>query len=265
MSGMELSKAALGGTRDNEANLDTVGKFPKVCIVAENCDWSAFAADCIAAVVRSVVQQFGACNLMLTGGATAERLYLRWDETEGLPWEDVHFFFGDERCVPPDHPGSNYAMAMRSLCGSRSRHELSVRRMEAEAADSDGAAHKYERDLPSRLDVLLLGMGEDGHVASLFPYGAALEQTTRRVVPVTCDLEFRHRLTITPSVINAARAVFLLATGAGKGRVLAEALSASDKFKALPVRLTTRGTWLLDHEAGRALQESEYSLNWRRE
>lgn len=144
---------------------------------------------------------------------------------------------------------------MAQLSGIEGVRGFRVTRMKAEAADLDEAARQYESELPTRLDVLLLGMGVDGHIASLFPRHPSLMEIERRVVHVTTDTEFNHRLTITPSVISAARLIFLLVTGAAKGKVLAEALQSPDRVEALPVRFAIRGTWLLDQEAGRALSE----------
>jgi 6-phosphogluconolactonase len=126
--------------------------------------------------------------------------------------------------------------------------------MAAEEVNVEAAARRYERELPERPDLLLLGVGRDGHIASLFPGDPALKERERRVVPVVSGAEFGCRLTITPTVIAAARSIFLLATGAEKGRVLAEALRSPADFQTLPVRLAMKGTWLLDHEAGSALQ-----------
>lgn len=191
----------------------------------------------------------------LTGGVTAARLYAYWGATGDLPWDRMHFYFGDERSVSTDHPGSNYRMALAKLGGTDGVRSFRMIRMKADAADLDKSARQYERELPAQLDVLLLGMGVDGHIASLFPRHPSLMEIERRVVHVTTDTEFTHRLTITPSVISTARSIFLLVTGAAKGKVLAEALQSPDGVEALPVRFAIRGTWLLDQEAGRALSK----------
>ena len=121
--------------------------------------------------------------------------------------------------------------------------------MDAENSDREAAAKAYEKLLPESMDVLLLGMGMDGHIASLFPNNPALRSRQRSVVPTTGPMSPCERLTITPRVITQARSVFVLATGAEKGKVLAEALQSADDFLSLPVRLTLAGTWLLDAEA----------------
>jgi 6-phosphogluconolactonase len=139
---------------------------------------------------------------------------------------------------------------MQTLLAKGLPNRCSIARMQADNPDREMAAKEYERLLPEQVDVLLLGMGEDGHVASLFPNSSALRTTHRAVLPAMGPNQPRERLTITPQVITSARSVFLLATGKEKGRVLAEALKSKGDFMLLPVCLTLGGTWLLDDEAG---------------
>jgi len=129
----------------------------------------------------------------------------------------------------------------------------SIARMEAENPDRKAAAKAYEKLLPEAIDVLLLGMGTDGHVASLFPHSSVLKSTHRSVVPVTGPKPPHERLTVTPKIVTRARSVFLLATGTEKGRVLALALESPEDFRPLPVRLTLGGTWLIDGAAERQM------------
>lgn len=228
---------------------------PRISVSAPGQDWAAHAASEIAAAVTAAAREKGSCSMGLTGGATAARLYAHWGATGDLPWDQMHFYFGDERCVPQEHPGSNCGMALANLGGTDGMRRFRVTRMKADAADLDLAARQYESELPLQLDVLLLGMGTDGHIASLFPHHPSLMEIKRRVVHVTTDTEFKQRLTVTPSVISSAQSVFLLATGSAKGRVLAAALQSPADVQALPVRFAIKGTWLLDHEAGRTLRE----------
>lgn len=228
---------------------------PRISVSVPGQDWAVHAASEIAIAVTTAIRERGSCSLGLTGGATAARLYAYWGATGDLLWDRMHFYFGDERCVPPDHLGSNFGMALAKLGGTDGVRRFRVTRMKAEAANLDEAARQYESELPAQLDVLLLGMGTDGHIASLFPHHPSLMEIKRRVVHVTTDTEFKQRLTVTPSVIAAAQSVFLLATGAAKGRVLAAALESPADVQSLPVRFAIEGTWLLDQEAGRTLSE----------
>jgi 6-phosphogluconolactonase len=143
---------------------------------------------------------------------------------------------------------------MRTLLARGVPPGCSIARMEAENPNREAAARAYENLLPEAIDVLLLGVGTDGHVASLFPHSPALRATQRKVVPVTGPKPPRERLTITPKVIAAAREVFVLATGTEKGEMLAEALKAPADPASLPVRLTLGGTWLLDEKAAGPLR-----------
>jgi 6-phosphogluconolactonase len=199
--------------------------------------WAEDAAATIARAVNACIERAGECSLVLTGGRAAERIYRVWEISSGmLPRLDaVILYFGDERCVAPDHRDSNFGMVERAwptvfAAGAK------VKRMEAERPHRDAAAQDYEMGLPASTDVLLLGMGEDGHVASLFPGDAVLRESHRRVVCVVGPKAPKERMTVTPPVLQAAKSVFLLVTGAEKGRVLKQA-SNPGKVEELPVRL----------------------------
>ena len=171
-----------------------------------------------------------------------------------VAWERVAVYFGDERCVPPDDPESNYRMAHEALLQHVPIPSTSVHRMEGERTDRDAAARDYERLLPPRLDLLLLGMGEDGHTASLFPHSPALAERARRVVPVSRPAPSRPRLTITPPVIHAADTVIVVVAGAEKAATVARALEGPYVPDELPIQLALRGTWLIDHAAAHGLR-----------
>lgn len=211
------------------------------------------AADVIGLSITRVVSRTQYCKIMLTGGNTAARLYERWAKTSALAMERLQFFFGDERCVAPTHKDSNFDLVMRTLFVNKQPLVGSVSRMEADDPDREAAASRYEQLLPESIDILLLGMGTDGHIASLFPHSDALRSTDRTVLPVRGPNSGHPRLSITGRVVANAAEVFLLATGAEKGQVLAEALSSPRDVISLPVRLALNGTWLLDDAAAREL------------
>ncbi len=212
-------------------------------------DWPLEAAGLIQSSVDSVLAEEGKCSVMLTGGRSAARLYEAWSDllAASLQISCVSFYFGDERCVPPDHPESNYGMAMQTLFPKCMPPACSVFRMEADAPDLEVAAKHYADLLPHSIDVLLLGVGDDGHIASLFPNSAAIQERERRVVAITGPKPPFERLTITPRVIKNARSVFVLASGSAKAAILSVALSNSKDIAAFPARLALDGTWLLDH------------------
>lgn len=227
---------------------------PQIFISANEENWSELVVDVVGRSVRETISTQGICNLMLTGGNTAPRLYAHWAKTSSLPMDHMHFFFGDERCVDPDHADSNYALVMKTLLPNGVPSGCTIERMRTENIDREVAALAYEKTLPEEIDILLLSMGTDGHVASLFPNSTALRSGQRRVVNVAGPKSSHERLTITPNVIASAKKVFLLVTGAEKGKVLSNALKSPKDFMSLPVCLTMNGTWLLDSEAGSQLR-----------
>jgi 6-phosphogluconolactonase len=198
-------------------------------------------------------------SIALSGGGTPRPIYERLAGS-GLPWADIHFYFGDERCVPPDHPDSNYRMAKAALFDRAPIPPENVHRMEAERPDREAAARAYEAILPPALDLILLGMGEDLHTASLFPGGAWLRATGRRVIHVTgAPKPPPERLSITPEVIAAARDLLVVASGAGKADQVARALDGPARPDLYPIHLARRATWLLDAGAASQLKLEEKS------
>jgi len=164
-------------------------------------------------------------TLSLAGGSTPRPLYERLS-TCAFPWPDVHIFFGDERCVPPDHPDSNYRMAYEALL---SKVPVTVHRMPGESCNAEA----YEEDLSEvvgpgvpQFDLVLLGLGEDGHTASLFPGDPALEEKTRRVVRV--QRPDHPRLTLTLPVFSSAKVALFLVSGESKREALRRLLEGED-------------------------------------
>ena len=164
-------------------------------------------------------------TVALAGGSTPRPLYERL-ATCSFSWAETHIFFGDERCVPPDHDASNYRMAREALL---SKVPATVHRMPGETCD----AGTYERELSKvfgpglpQLDLVLLGLGEDGHTASLFPGDPALDVTDRWVVRV--ERPDYSRLTLTLPVLSAAKAVVFLVSGASKRAALQQLLAGAD-------------------------------------
>ena len=229
------------------------GPSPQRLIVEEAARLVDLVAEWIAAAAEADIRERGHCTLALSGGAAPQPVYERLarEPLAGrIHWRDVEIFFGDERAVPPDDPASNYRMAMAALLARVPIPAAAVHRLEAERADRDAAARAYERLLPDRLDVLLLGMGADGHTASLFPGAAALDERDRRIVPATGPTAPRERLTITPPVIAAARRVAVLIAGADKAATVVRALQGPVQPRDLPVQLALGGVWFVDRAAG---------------
>ena len=227
-------------------------------VAADAAAMARLAAEWLAGEIRVAVTLRGACALALSGGATPRPAYEALAEgplEDPVPWDRVHVFFGDERAVPPDHPDSNFRMASEALLRRVSVRAGNVHRMEAEAADADAAADRYARLLPEALDVLVLGVGADGHTASLFPGSPALHERSRRVVPARAPKPPERRLTLTPPVIAAARRILVLAAGADKAEPVARALKAAVTPDEVPARLARDGVWFLDQSAARLLAD----------
>jgi len=195
-------------------------------------DHAGAVAERIAVCVRS------AGHVALAGGSTPRAAYERLAEMN-LPWGHCTFWFGDERCVPPDDERSNYGMVRRALLGRVSGPGPRVERMEGERGPADGA-EDYERRLQAEfgaglplLDLVLLGIGEDGHCASLFP-GAPELESTRAVTGVEkAGLEpFVPRVTLTLPAINTARSVVFAVAGADKADLVARAIAGDPDIPA---------------------------------
>lgn len=184
---------------------------------------------------------------MLTGGRSAARVYMAWAAIDGFNrLTNVRFYFGDERCVPLDHTESNYGLAIRTLFKNGVPSGCMVFPMRADASDQAGAALQYDQSMPSSLDVMLLAVGDDGHIASLFPGSEALHELSRRAIPVVGPKPPCNRWTITPPVIVSAKSTFVFAPGATKRAVLHKALLEPEDFDTVPARLVLSGTWMLD-------------------
>lgn len=206
----------------------------------------------------------------LSGGSTPRALYslLAGAEFQSqVPWDRVHFFWGDERCVPPDHPDSNYRMAFETLLSKAPVPEENIHRIEAELAP-EAAAAGYERTIRDffrlsgadwpRFDLIFLGLGDDGHTASLFPGSEALNERHRLVVAAYNEKLKSHRVTLTLPVLNRAANIFFLVAGEGKAAVLRDVFSGSTGSRDLPAQQIApkngRLVWFLDEAAASSLQ-----------
>ena len=217
---------------------------------------AAAVAAWIAALVAESIAERGTCALVLSGGNTPRPVYEALAAAPfaaAVDWPRVDVFFGDERAVPPDHPDSNYRMAARALLEKVRIEPARIHRMQADRPDRDAAARDYERLLPLRLDVVLLGMGPDGHTASLFPGSAALTERSRRVVTVVAPRPPAERMTVTPPVIAGARYVAVVVAGAEKAEMVARALTGPLTPWEVPVQVAPGAFWFLDQAAASRL------------
>jgi 6-phosphogluconolactonase len=205
--------------------------------VVRTKNFVADAADFILERAREAIGERNEFRIALSGGNTPRLVYAQLAAVASdLPWDLVRFTFGDERCVPPDDPESNFRMARETLLAPAGVPEKSILRMRGEI-DPQIAAQEYQDQLDSiasqrgeriyRHDLILLGLGDDGHTASLFPGTAALEETTRRVVANFVPKLNAWRLTFTFPLINHAQHILFL-VGAAKSSELIERVLKGD-------------------------------------
>lgn len=211
---------------------------------------SSFVSDAVNLIAReseAAISARGIFRIALSGGSTPRPVY---EALVGMPWEKWEVTFSDERCVPPDSDQSNYNMAKHSLFDRAAIPAANILRMEGERAPA-AAAENYERELlarsaPYRHDLVLLGLGEDGHTASLFPETEALRVTDRLVAANFVPKFSSWRLTLTYPLLNAARHVCFLVNSAGKEAVLQSVFSGQSSFPSAAVAPADGSvTWLL--------------------
>jgi 6-phosphogluconolactonase len=212
---------------------------------------------------RDAVAARGVFHLALAGGSTPRALYraLRESDVDPSRWR---LYFGDERCVAPDHERSNYRMVREAWLAAAPRAPGSVRRMRGEDPPELAAAD-YERVLRAglgpegRLDLVLLGLGDDGHTASLFPGSPALEED-QRLVAVAQAPDGARRLTLTVPALQSARRLLFLVQGGRKSQALRRVLSPRPDEPSLPARRVAQGAvqvlWLADEAAAAGLAEA---------
>ncbi|MEL6543394.1 MAG: 6-phosphogluconolactonase [Myxococcota bacterium] len=178
-------------------------------------------ADQVVNWIDEAIKERGAAHVVLAGGTTPKALHAVLSE-RSVPWEQVHVYFGDERCVGPEDPASNYRAAHETLLSKVAIPEEQVHRIRGE--DFEAAVGPYGAILPARFDVTLLGMGEDGHTASLFPENEALDAGARVVYVDDSPKDPPERITLSLVALNASYHVAFMVTGAAKADALAEVM-----------------------------------------
>jgi 6-phosphogluconolactonase len=231
---------------------------------------SAAAAEATADTIGRAARAEGRCALVLSGGHTPRMLYqlLATTYRDRIPWPAVHLFWGDERYVPPTDARSNYGMVKDALLDHVPCPAANIHPMPTNAADPDSAARAYEATLrdyfagsPPRFDLVLLGLGEEGHTASLFPRSPALAERTRWVVAVTAPADPPVRLTLTLSGLADAAATYFLVAGSNKAHAFSHVMSASADPNEYPAAGVRQGmgtvTWWIDRQAAREYAAAE--------
>lgn len=229
----------------------------------DNADFIKGSADFITEVAAGAIAERGRFTIALSGGGTPKPIYARLatpDYQGRIAWEKVHVFFGDERCVPPDDARSNYRMVREAWFDHAPLRAENIHRIHGED-DPALEALRYEQEM-ARLyrtaafpafDLILLGMGDNGHTASLFPGTAALRETERWVVAQYVEVMTTWRVTFTAPLINAARHVAFMAEGPGKAQMLRNVMEGPYQPDVWPSQLIQPVSgelhWLVDAAA----------------
>lgn len=232
-------------------------------VVPDKQALSERALEIVVERINTALETRGICTLALAGGSTPKPVYEALSLLN-LPWERLHIFWGDERYVSPDHPDSNQGMARQAWLDKIDIPPENIHPMPTDSQDAVLDAQKYETQLRQwfnltgsefpTFDLILLGMGDDGHTASLFPHTAALDVGDRSIT--VGDKDGQPRLTFTVPLINHARSVLFLVSGESKRPALAQVFAEVGDARAYPSRLIhPQGEliWLLDQAAGAAL------------
>jgi len=230
------------------------------------------AAEEFATQTLGTVRANGRFTVALSGGSTPKSLFgfLATSFRDQLPWDKMYFFWGDERQVPPDSPESNYRMANEALLSRVPVPAENVFRVPAENPDASQAAADYEQTIRKffqlssgalpRFDLILLGMGPDGHTASLFPKTIALQEKSRLVVANWVDKFNSHRITFTLPVLNNAAVATFLVGGADKAETVREVLEGTQPGELFPAKMVhpTNGrlVWMVDQAAAAVLSKT---------
>jgi 6-phosphogluconolactonase len=228
------------------------------------------AARFIIQAANEAIVRHGRFTLALSGGSTPQKLYSMLGEEpyrDLLNWGLVEVFWSDERCVPPDDAESNYRMAREVLLNKVPIPASQIHRMPADEIDREAASQAYSTEMRRvfstsgvpGFDLIQLGMGPEGHTASLFPHQDSLHEEQRLVIPVSVPKPPPPRLTFTPPVLNAARNVLFLVTGAEKEEAVQAVLEGPYQPDEYPAQLIRQShgivTWMLDEAAGRKLTQ----------
>ena len=231
------------------------------------------AADYFLNLTAEAIKIRGEATLALAGGSTPKNLYALLATPayrNALDWTKVHVFWGDERHVPPDHPESNYRMAHDTMLSRLPIPADHIHRMEGERPNAQDAANAYETLLQThfkirhpaipRFDVVLLGLGPDGHTASLFPGTTAVHEQERWVAAPWVEKFHTHRITLTPVLLNQASQIGFLVSGQDKSSALRAVLDSHYQPDEFPAQIIqpTHGTvtWFLDNAAAQDLPTS---------
>lgn len=243
---------------------------PHLNVLATRSELNRAVAEAIVLFARRTVAERSAFHIALAGGSTPREVYACLAQEpycNDMPWDKIHVYFGDERAVPPHHAQSNFGMAYAALLAKVPIPPDQVHRMRGEDKDPTNAAAEYEQVLKScapiangwpSLDLVLLGVGTDGHIASLFPDTPAVHERASAVTAVQVSKLDTWRITITFPVLDNAKRVFVIAAGAEKATIVKNALDVPTEaqYPVQQLRSTGPVEWFVDNAAAAELTES---------
>lgn len=210
--------------------------------------WAARSASAVQGAIDDALKVERPCNVMLTGGRSARLMYSKWvQDPRFSKISNVNFYFGDERYVPIDDERSNVGMTMRTLFKYGVPKDCTVNSMEADGRPIQEIVDDYERGLPKRIHVAIFGLGEDGHIASIFPNSEEITHNMRRVVSVLGPEAPKRRITITGCVFKEIQKIFILAPGVIRAALADKAKRNPQDILSLPALLAPRATWLVSN------------------
>ncbi len=245
-----------------------------VNIFTNNDTLNSEAAKYIVRLANQAIVTHGRFTFALSGGNTPKTLYgLLASEPyrSQIDWNSVEIFWSDERCVPPDDPESNYHMAEQVLLSKAPIPAANIHRMPADQPDREAASDAYTQEMQRifgtngipAFDLIQLGMGPEGHTASLFPHQPSLTVTDRLVMPVSVPKPPPDRLTFTPPLLNAARNVLFLVTGTDKAAAVYAVIEGPHQPDEYPAQIVSppqgEVTWMLDSAAASQLRGSYHT------
>ena len=217
-------------------------------LVFSDNEWPQKSALIIIDQINNVLSQKEHCSVFLTGGRGAAKVYSFLAKELKNCKGQIFYYLGDERCVEESHPDSNYRMILETLFPDGFKKNEVLHKMYDSLDDAETAATKYELLIPAKPDILLLGLGDDGHIASLFPATNWQNSIDKKVITAISPVNGIMRVTITKKVIDNATEIIVFATGEGKQKIISE-LSSKHNNSKLPSILTLRGIWLIDESA----------------
>jgi len=236
-------------------------------IAEDIAELSRRAAEVVVAAIAAALKTKSVCSMVLSGGSSPRHLYALFASDPAfkaqIPWGKVHFFWGDERHVSPRHHESNYRMVHECMLSRLPVPAQNIHRIKSEIPDASQAARQYQQEISNffqlkagqlpRFDCVLLGMGVDGHTASLFPQSAALDEQNRLVVANWVEAIQTNRITMTIPVLNNAESIVFLVCGENKAETLKLVLEGEKRSKQYPAQMIEpvhgKLLWIIDRAA----------------